>query len=367
MIKIALFSTSGLISRQGISTVLYDYFSRIDKKRFLVDYFVDGSYSNELVNQYINGGIGIKYLPSRKKKTISYLIQLYKFLKSNKYDVFYINGSSSIMCLDLLVARLAGCKTRIVHSHNTTCDHLIIDRLLRPIFYVSYTNAFACGSAAGEWLYRNRPYELIHNGRSISLYRFDENRRTKMRTINGLDIETIVIGHVGCFCPQKNQRFIVDIIDCLRDKNVKLYFIGDGEDKNDVYNYAVEKGLADKISFTGLINNVNDYLQMMDVMLLPSLYEGLPLVVVEWQISGLPCLISDNITKECECSNLISYLSINDSPDKWAEKLMEIAYQNRNSRNDSNAECCLSVSRNGFDIEENVIQLEKLLDKYVNH
>lgn len=365
MITIALLSTSGLSSRQGISTVLFDYFSRIDKSQFKVDYLVDGEYSEELVNEYKTGGIGIQYLPSRKKNTLSFYRELFKIIKKNKYSVFYINGSSAIMGLDLTIAKIAGCKVRIAHSHNTKCDHEKADRLLRPLFNKSYTHAIACGKDAGEWLFSGRSYEILHNGRSVEKYRFNELTRNEMRREFNLKDSTIAIGHVGYFCEQKNQKYLVDVITALKDEDVELFFIGEGETLDEVRRYASEQQMEDRIHFTGALPNVSDYLQMMDAMALPSLFEGLPLVAVEWQIAGLPCLISDKVTEECACTDLVRFASIKDEPEIWGRKIVEMAKTNREARLGRNQEICQRVIESGFDIDENIKSLERLLKQYM--
>lgn len=122
-IKILAISTSGLARKEGISTVILDNFSRFDKESFELHVIAAGAYSYELVQEYENAGVAIKCLPSRKASLLLYVKAFIALFKKEKYDALYIHGSSAIMSIELMIAKLCGCKVRVVHSHNTTCDH----------------------------------------------------------------------------------------------------------------------------------------------------------------------------------------------------------------------------------------------------
>lgn len=163
-IKILTLSTSGLGKKEGISTVILDNYTLFDKDRFQLDMIASGDYSNQLISEFQNIGVNIKYLPSRKNSVIHYITALVKLMKKEKYDAVYLHGSSAILSIELVIAKMCGCKIRVVHSHNTTCDHKMSDKILRPFFYRNYTVALACGREAGQWLYGKRPFDIIKNG-----------------------------------------------------------------------------------------------------------------------------------------------------------------------------------------------------------
>ena len=134
-IKILAISTSGLARKEGISTVILDNFSRFDKEKFELHIIASGTYSYQLVQEFKAARISIKCLPSRRASVFQYVDAFIRLFRTERYDALYIHGSSAIMSMELLIAKMCGCKVRVVHSHNTTCDHKKVDRLLRPLFY----------------------------------------------------------------------------------------------------------------------------------------------------------------------------------------------------------------------------------------
>lgn len=356
--RILTISTSGLEKKEGISAIILDYYSGFDRQKFELDIIASGNYSNQLIKEFQDINVNVHFLPSRKYEIIKYIKAFILLIREQKYHAIYIHGSSAIMSLELEIARIYGCKNRIVHSHNTTCKHKILDKLMRPIFYKSYTSALACGVEAGRWLYGKHKFEVIKNGRIIDIYRFDQSKREQMRIHLGLHENICAIGHVGNFNEQKNQKFLIGILNELLsiDCNVKLFLIGDGKYKADVEKMVQEKDLSEYVCFTGAINSVPDMLQAMDVMVLPSLYEGLPLVAVEWQIAGLPCILSDVITKECAYTNIVHFVGLNEGYREWAKKILSCKSENRSSI----AEMAVQKTReSGFDLGENIPKLEK--------
>lgn len=355
--KILTITTSGLGKKEGISTVILDYYSYFDKNKFQLDLIASGEYNYELVTEFQNIGVNIRCLPSRKISVMEYIKALIALIKKEKYDAIYIHGSSSLMCIELVIARIYGCKIRVVHSHNTTCNHKKVDRILRPLFYKSYTRALACGTDAGKWLYGNRPFDIVKNGRNTDTYRFNEEKRREMRNKLGISDDTIAIGHVGNFNKQKNQQFLIDLIkQNIEDSvDIKMYLMGDGSTKNSIMEEVKTEKLDKNICFTGSINNVPDMLQAMDIMLLPSLHEGLPLVVVEWQMAGLPCIVSDAVTRECAYTDLVCFLPLSDI-NAWNKKIKNLK---KCDRAVTSKLAIRKAKEHGFDLKMNAQQLQQ--------
>ena len=136
------------------------------REKYEIDITVSGAYDLDLINAFENIEVHPRYLPERKRELGNYVRELRSLLLKEKYDVVYVHGSSAIIGIELFIAKMCGCKVRIAHSHSSSCEHKKMDKLIRPIFYRSYTDALACSDAAGKWMYRNRPYEIIKNGRS---------------------------------------------------------------------------------------------------------------------------------------------------------------------------------------------------------
>lgn len=356
-IKILAISTSGLARKEGISTVILDNFSRFDKEKFELHIIASGAYSYQLVQEFNTAGVSIKCMPSRKASVAQYIKSCIRLFRTEQYDALYIHGSSAIMSIELLIAKMCGCKVRVVHSHNTTCDHTKADKLLRPLFYHLYTDALACGEDAGRWLYGNRKFLIVKNGRDVQKYCFRNEKRAEVRNQLGVNDDSLLVGHVGNFNRQKNQQFILKVFKEFRAlrPNAKLYLMGAGSLFDEVKKISDELQISDDVVFTGSIDNVDEMLQAMDVMVLPSLHEGLPLVVVEWQIAALPCLISDKVTRECSYSDLVHYMSLDNGYVEWARKLIEISHFDRNLTSSTMIEM---TQNSGYDINQNAIELQ---------
>ena len=359
-IKILTITTSGLAHKEGISTVILDNFSRLDKMKYDLQIIASGEYSYGLVQAFQSIGVVIRCLPSRKLSPRDYFKEFIRLFNRERYDVIYIHGSSAIMAIEFYIAKHFGCKVRIAHSHNTTCNHKMIDKILRPFFYRVITNRLACGQDAGKWLYGNRTFTVIKNGRNPSVYKFDSDIRKKKRQVLELSIGQLAIGHVGSFNEQKNQKYLIDVFKVIKEKvpTAKLYLMGDGRKREDTAKHARELGIIKDVVFTGNIQDIPEMLQAMDVMALPSLHEGLPLVVVEWQMAGLPCVISDRVTDECAFSDLVTFVKLNTSEEKWADEIIKAADVDRT---DKSEKAIAGARAAGFDINEDAIILEKIL------
>lgn len=356
--RVLIISTVGLIY-DGITSVITSYLETIDLSN--LEIYVAGTIKVESSIREKIEKLNCKIidLPNRKTETVKYFFTLQAFIRKNKIEVVHAHGNSATLAIDLLAARLGGCKKRIAHSHNTKCDQVKADKILRPLFNHLYTDALACGEAAGKWLYGDKPFKILKNGRDIEKYKFDPKVRESMRTQYGIKDE-LVVGHVGGFVGQKNHVFLIKLFrEILKTKpDSKLVLVGDG-----VLRKKIEESVTDiqgSVLFIRNTDHVEDYLQMMDVMVLPSLFEGLPLVVIEWQINGLPCLISDNVTKECKISNLIYYLPLNDDAAEWASMLIKLIKQG-NTRSESQI-IINEIRSMGFDIRDNVKLLKNMYE-----
>lgn len=359
--SILIISTGGLIY-DGITNVIVSYLEAMNLKGMTV--YVAGplKIEPEIREKITNLGCRVIDLPKRKQHTFLYFIELIKFIRKNKIKVIHAHGNSATLAIEMIAGMLGGCKKRIAHSHNTNCEQVRADHLLRPIFYKVYTNAMACGKDAGEWLFEKRPFKIIRNGRNIERYRFDEEKRIELREEKKLS-DNIVIGHVGGFVEQKNHKFILEIFQNVRkiNPNSKFFLVGDGYLRKEIERTAKSMGLYDYITFTGNIKNVEDILQVMDGMVLPSFFEGVPLVTIEWQISGLPMIISDKVSDECICTDLVKKLSLNDSPMIWAEHIVSMVENNDRKKSSKQAECL--IKKKGFDIRTNALELKKIYEQ----
>lgn len=354
-IKIAMITTN--FELNGISSIIMNYCRNINLEEFDITIFVGEETNNYYLNECKALNIEIRILHSKRKNKLKYYFDLFRKMKKREFDICHVHGNSSTMVIDLLIAYLRGIKIRIAHSHNSTCEHKKIDKLLRPFFYKCCTNYFACGNDAGKWLYENRSFELIPNGNNLEKFKFNENNRELIRNKYNLNGKK-VFGHVGRFNNQKNQNFLIELFMKYQKNNAnsKLVLIGDGKNIQEIREKVFRYKLEDKVIFTGEISNVEEWLSACDVMLLPSRYEGLPLVLVEWQACGLPCLVSDVVTKEVRITDLVYLISL-ENENEWILKMNEINETNRKQKSYDGIKI---LEQNGYSIKKNVKKLEKL-------
>lgn len=358
---------TGGLRVEGIASTQLMFFKNMDMNKFQIDVAAVHNNSREMIDEYRKAGCNVIIFPDRMDETVKYFFELMKCLKKNKYDIIHVHGSSALMSLELLAADLAGISVRIAHSRNTKANYAKVDKMLRPLFNHLYTNGVACGEDAGKWLFRKKEFMVLHNGKNFSEFCYNTKIRTNERKKYNLDGKT-VIGHVGVFNYQKNQEYLVRVFaEYLRkNKNAVLYLIGDGSEKTNVQKKVKELHLEDKIIFAGNVRDVPQRLQAMDIMVFPSRFEGLPNVVLEWQAEGLPCLISDKITKECAPSDLVAFTSIEDDPKIWADKIEQMLEQFTN-REEQAKRGTQALKENGFDIIDATKELENMYLKLAAH
>ena len=233
MKKIIIVSTVGLIY-DGITSVITSYLEAMNREDLKI-YVVSTIMSESKIEKKIEElGCEIVQLPSRRKSPIVYFFSLAHFIRKNNIEVIHAHGNSATLSIELLAGFLGGCKRRIAHSHNTRCDQVRADKMLRPLFNLLYTDALACGNEAGLWLFGNRKFKVLKNGRNVKKYSFSLEKRNEMR--KRLDIsDCIAIGHVGGFFEQKNHKFLIKIFREVlnRKPNAKLFLIGDGPLKDE--------------------------------------------------------------------------------------------------------------------------------------
>jgi glycosyltransferase involved in cell wall biosynthesis len=356
MKKILLVSSSGFSKKEGISTFIMDEIQNIpEKSRFEFHLIVSGISSNEIISQFRSIGAKIHFVPSRKKNIFLYIISLIKIMWNIKFDVIHVNGSSTMLGIELLIAKLMRIRVRVAHSHNSQTEHAIMNILCRPIFNCSYNKAIACGNNAGKWLFGRKKYRVIKNGRDLKKYEYSADIRADIRKFYGIKSDEILIGHVGAFNKQKNQQLLIDILKQVREvQSARLILIGTGPQMELIKSKVRRENLEAYVIFTGEVNNVEEIMQGVDVMVLPSLFEGLPLVVVEWQIAGIPNIVSENVDHECKFTDLVSFLSLDSDVSIWANSVLK-CYESFSLNERLNYPILAKDS--GFDIAQTVDQV----------
>lgn len=355
--------TGGLFA-DGILSCIMAYAQAMDRTDLEITILAPNRPEEKILEKIRKADCLVSVISYRKQDTKRYIEELYGFLKNHPFDIVHVHGSSAIMSMELLTARAAGCRVRIAHSHNTACENKRLDRLLRPIFRRSFDYGFACGQEAGKWLFQDKKFIVIPNGRNLAEYEFREESRAFWRNELAIPPDSLVIGHIGCFNYQKNHEYLLrvfsEIVKGISDAH--LVMIGVGEYFEKIEEEVKKSGFAANVHFMGTTDRVGELLSAMDIMLLPSRYEGLPIVVIEWQASGLPCIISDVITDECRLTGLVTKLSIEEEPRIWAETVKNMSLPDRNSTREEMKE---KIKGAGYDIESGGVRLKQLYQAFL--
>lgn len=331
-IKVLIIPTGGM-GVDGITSSIMNYYEYLDHSNIKMTFVVtkikgDKENFNNIIGKIIKNGDKVIKIP-RSKNIIIYFIKLLKLIKENNFDIIHVHGSSSIMAIELLAARMGGIPARISHSHNTKCNHNIVNKILRPLFNKLTNYRLACGKEAGIWLFGNNDFTVLNNGIDIEKFSYSHEQRCKMRKKLNLENKK-VIGHVGNFNRQKNHSFIIDILSEIIKSNPDFHviLIGDGINRKKIENKINESNLSGNITLLGRRNDIPDILQAADIMILPSFYEGLPVSVIEWQASGLKSIVSTCVTSEVKITELVNFMALEDGAKKWASKIQkEINYK----------------------------------------
>lgn len=243
-------------------------------------------------------------------------------------DVVHIHCNNGLGLLYAEAARRAGCIVRVVHSHNTAVEDgcavkRIMSSILKRRFSSAPTQCVACSELAGAYLFGDKSFELIRNGIDVERFAFDSCARRDVRSQFGIDGDALVLGHIGSGIPVKNTGFIIDLVRELSDHSVDVHalLVGSGEEIEALKTHSIDVGVSDRVHFTGVVADSWRYYSAMDMFLLPSHYEGLPISLIEAQANGLQCIASDVVSKEANVAELVSYLPLGDA-EPWATAVL---------------------------------------------
>lgn len=352
------------MDRGGLETFIMNLYRNIDRSRIQFDFLYHRSGKFDYDNEIQELGGRIFHVSRCNPLDFRYLREIDCFFANHPYSVVH-SHIDCMSALPLAAAKRHGAIVRIAHSHNSQQDRDIkypIKLICKRFIGQEATALFACGVDAGRWMFGEKHFSVVRNAIDVQAFSFDKRCRELKRKELGFDEHTLAVGHVGRFAPAKNHSFILQVFSelvKLRPNSI-LLLVGDGELREDQEGYAEALGIRDRVRFLGVRSDVSSLMQAMDVFLMPSVYEGLPLVLVEAQASGLPCVISDNIPRDCDLSNTIYRASLNDSSSKWAQMLDGI------ENTDLTREKGLHIVRAaGFDARYEAARIEEFYEKAV--
>lgn len=350
----------------GVEAVTINYYRNIDKNKVQLDFICDEDSTNIPYEEIERMGGKVIIIPSYSK-LFKYHKALKRVLKEGNYKIIHSN-INTLSVFSLFAAKCAGVPIRIAHSHSTTNKKEkkknLMKQVLRPFSKVFATDYMCCSELVGRWLFGNKEYDkgnvyLLNNAIDLDKFKYNESLRKKKRKELGIKDNTLVIGHIGRFVAQKNHDFLIDIFDEIHKKNNNsiLLLAGQGPLMEDIKNKVKELNLDDNVKFLGQRNDVNELYQAFDVFLLPSLYEGLPVVGVEAQAAGLLCYLSDDMTKETKVLDITKFMSLNNTPKEWADNILDDVKKYK--RIDTSKE----MTAKNFNIKE---EAKKLEEYYLN-
>ncbi|HWT76045.1 MAG TPA: glycosyltransferase family 1 protein [Mobilitalea sp.] len=324
-----LFVNGNAMDRGGIEAFLMNYYRHMDRSKIQCDFIVHGDKEGIYNDEIEKLGGRIYHVPMKSKHPILYQNTLRKIFSSGGYRIIH-SHLDAMNCWVLKIAKECGIPVRIAHSHNT--NHLTNNKL--KLFINEYarknitkyaTHYYACSDAAGRWLYGDSWGDekslVINNAIDFSLYEFNDKLRKQYRQRYRVD-KDFVLGHIGRFSYQKNHMFLLEVFARLHSerKDTKLVLIGEGENRKGIEEKITELGIAGSVLLLGSKSNAYDFYQMMDLFLLPSRFEGLPVVAVEAQVNGLTCFMSENITKEVCMTDRVKLIGI-EQIEPWVEAI----------------------------------------------
>lgn len=342
------------MNRGGTETMLMNHYRALDRTKvqfdFLVHYQAEGAYEKEIIAM---GGRIFRAPSIRPWSYYQYFKWLSKFFENYHQDYIAVHGHiQENSGFALYYAKKYGINYRLMSSHIAPMhiDYKFLFRQFAQIYCRrSATVRLACGVDAGKHLYGNKDFMVMRNAIDTGRFIFNSQRRKCLRNEIGVNDDEILIGHVGRFNPQKNHTFIIKVIsEAIKQNNkVKLALVGTGYLLDDIKTAVATNGIDDHVLFLGSRSDVNELLQAFDVFFMPSLYEGLPVSVIEAQSAGLPCVLSDTIDKDCDVTGNVKFLSLSQPISDWCVAITESARTPRENTQDM-------ILQAGYDVHENL-------------
>ena len=347
----------------GVEAVIMNYYRNIDRTKIQFDFICDND-STDIPYEEIESLGGKVILCPPYQKAFKYHKELKRILKEGNYKIVH-SHINTLSVFSLWATKSAGVPIRIAHSHSTTNKKekkkYLLKNLLKSFSKFFATNYMCCSELSGRWLFGNKEYDkgnvyLLNNAIDLDKFKYDEDIRNKKRNELGVSENTLVIGHIGRFVEQKNHSFLIDIFSEInkRNENSLLLLVGQGPLMEEIKAKVKALSLEDKVRFLGQRNDANELYQVFDLLLLPSLYEGLPVVGIEAQATGNLCFLSDDMTKETKVLDSTVFMSLKDSAEDWADRILSSVetYQKHNTTEE--------LARYGFDIKEEASKLERI-------
>ena len=354
----------GAMDRGGAESMIMNFYRKIDRSKYCFDFLVHEERECDFDKEIRELGGNIYSIPRYKIYNYSIYIKEVKIFFAAHHDYDIVHGHIC-SCINIYssIAKSYGIKT-IAHSHSANFG-FSLDTIFTNV--VSFRTKFiddyfiGCSKRAGLDRYGSKivesnRFDVLCNGIDVTKYHFDEKKRNELRAKLGIE-DKLVIGHVGRFTYAKNHEFLIQVFNELqkiRPDSVLLLF-GRGELEEDVKKQVQELHIENKVQFMGVVSNVYDYLNALDVFVFPSRFEGLGIVLIEAQASGLPCIINDTLTDEINLTDQVHRISLNAPKKDWVNTILDTKVDNRLNGYEI-------VNNSPFNIDKEVLHLQQIYD-----
>lgn len=353
----------------GVEAVVMNYYRHIDHEKIQFDFICDEDSTNIPYEEIKSLGGKVIIIPPYQKIN-KYVKELTKVLKEGNYKIVH-SHINALSVFSLYCAKKAGVPVRIAHSHSTTnkveWKKNMLKQCLKPFSKLYATDYFACTEHAGRWLFGNKEYDkgnvyVLNNAIDLDKFKYDEKIRKEKRKELGIKDNQLVIGHIGRFVAQKNHTFLIDIFNEIhkKNKNSILILAGQGPLMDEIKSKVNNLGLTNNVKFLGQRNDANELYQAFDIFLLPSIYEGLGLVLIEAQCAGNLCFASTEVPKIAKTTDNLEFIPLSASPEDWATEILT------NIENHQRKVHINEIKKSGYDIKEEAKKLEKKYKVYLD-
>ncbi|OXC08652.1 glycosyl transferase [Ligilactobacillus agilis] len=356
--------TSGI---GGTETFITQELERIDSSMFEVDVLLFQKYNQKYAKVLEEKVNNIFYVEPITGNKLKYIVDICNFYIKNKYDIVHVNSGSAKLFVYFWPLFFVKKTKVIVHSHNSNDGSKKIHNILAKFQNILADKMVACSTEAAEWMFgkkrvANNEVQIIKNGVDLNKYKFRSTIREQYRKEYHLS-DRIIIGSVARFEKQKNHRRIIDIFTeyHANKKNSTLILIGEGSLRKEIEKYVDEKGISESVIFLGNRNDVVNWLNVFDVLLLPSLYEGLPFIAIEAQATSLPVLTSNDISDEVRITKLVESMSLDENDTNWVLKIDNLILS-ASQRTELVNEIEDDFSKEGYNLEDTIRNVERIYE-----
>lgn len=339
----------GAIYPGGMENFIMNLYENIDRDSLQFDIAVHARKENDYVERIEQMGGRVYVLPRLTGNPLKSLYALYRLVRTNHYPVVIRHTSNALVSPQLLAAKLAGAKT-ICHSHTETDSKMLLHKMGRSLMKLATTERFACSERAGRFMFGKSSFIEVHNAIDIEKFCYSKAKADQIKQEFHCENGKIY-GNIANLAECKNHLFLLKVFKEISriEADARFFCVGEGQMRETIEAEIDRLGLQDKVILTGIRNDVENFMSCLDAMIFPSVYEGLPLTLIEAQAAGLPVLMSDSITQNVIVSDgLMKTASIEADAKLWAMQAMQMAQDSRRAR------ACPreSIRKAGYDIHQ---------------